>query len=142
MAVSVVVGVDYSPPSKKALDAAVVLAQGLHANLVLVYASTPLPRGARPARLDALSQVTAEIDAHELEQLATTWAKQAAKKVTLDVVTRAGPASEVILEEAADRKAAYIVVGSHGRTGLQRVVMGSVASAVVRGSKIPVLVVP
>lgn len=138
----VVVGVDSSAPSKKALDAAVTLAAQLKAKLVLVYATTPLPLGARPPRLDALSQVTADIDAHELEKVATTWAKDAAKAVPLDIVAREGPAAQALIAEAQARKASYLVVGSHGRTGLKRVVMGSVASAVVRDSKIPVLVVP
>lgn len=140
--VTVVVGVDYSPPSKKALDAAVELAKSLKASLVLVYAATPLPPGTRTGHLDALSQVNAEIDADELHRLATTWAKAASKHVPLDVVSRPGRPDEVLLDEAKSRKAAYVVVGSHGRTGLKRVVLGSVAQAVVRDSKIPVLVVP
>lgn len=47
-----------------------------------------------------------------------------------------------ILDAAHRIKADLIVVGTHGRTGLPRVLMGSVAEAVVRRSDIPVLVVP
>lgn len=49
---------------------------------------------------------------------------------------------EQILETARRCAAALIVLGTHGRTGLRRVLMGSVAEAVVRTAATPVLVVP
>jgi nucleotide-binding universal stress UspA family protein len=52
-----------------------------------------------------------------------------------------GNAADVIVEMASDLLAALVVVGTHGRTGLQRMVMGSVAEAVVRRAGCPVLVV-
>jgi nucleotide-binding universal stress UspA family protein len=137
-----VVGVDFSKPSKKALDAAVALAKKLEASLVLVYASTPLPLGAKRGHLDPVTQVQAEIDADEFKRLSTTWAKQAGKSVKVEVVARAGKPATVVLAVAKARKALYVVVGSRGHSGLKRVVLGSVAQAIVRGSRIPVLVVP
>jgi len=50
------------------------------------------------------------------------------------------PAAE-ILREADERKASLIVMGTHGRTGVRRLVMGSVAERVVRGAACSVLVV-
>lgn len=50
--------------------------------------------------------------------------------------------ADQILEAAHQMKANLIVLGTHGRTGLPRVLMGSVAEAVVRHSDAPVLVVP
>lgn len=49
---------------------------------------------------------------------------------------------EHILEVARTRAADLIVMGTHGRTGLRRVLLGSVAEAVVRHATTPVLVVP
>jgi len=47
------------------------------------------------------------------------------------------------IERIADEIApAFIAIGTHGRTGLTRLLMGSVAEGVVRGARVPVLVVP
>ena len=43
---------------------------------------------------------------------------------------------------ASEIKPGFVVIGSHGRTGLNRLVMGSVAEGVVRNSPVPVMVVP
>lgn len=52
-----------------------------------------------------------------------------------------GNPADVIIETASDLLANLVVVGTHGRKGLQRMVMGSVAEAVVRSAGCPVLVV-
>ena len=137
-----VVGVDFSAPSKKALDAAVALAKRLGAELAVVHADSPLPLGADRAHLDPVSQVRAEVDADEVARLSATWVKQASASVKASFAHRPGKAADVVLAEARARKADYIVVGSHGRTGLKRAVLGSVAEAVMRGSTVPVVVVP
>lgn len=58
------------------------------------------------------------------------------------VVRTGGNPSQLILEEAAKRDIDLIVVGTFGRTGLKRVLLGSVAQNVIGGAKCPVLVVP
>jgi nucleotide-binding universal stress UspA family protein len=52
-----------------------------------------------------------------------------------------GNAADVIVEMASDLLAAVVVVGTHGRKGVQRMLLGSVAEAVVRNAGCPVLVV-
>jgi nucleotide-binding universal stress UspA family protein len=47
----------------------------------------------------------------------------------------------VILEFAAEAKADLIIMGTHGRTGIDRILFGSVAAKIVRGADIPVLTV-
>lgn len=59
---------------------------------------------------------------------------------TEPTIVEGNPAS-AILQLAQDQKADVIVVGSHGRSGLARLILGSVAEGVVRRSPIPVLVV-
>ena len=137
----IVVAVDYSEPSRKALDAAVALAEDLGLPLVMVHALAPPPAGSGRS-LDPISQVKAEIGADEARELATTWASKARKRVEVETVAREGKAVEVVLDEAKRRKASLIVVGSHGRSGLGRAVLGSVAEAIVRTSKVPIVVVP
>jgi len=54
---------------------------------------------------------------------------------------RQGDPRDVVPALAASQKADLVVVGSHGRRGLARAVLGSVAEAIVRGSSVPVVVV-
>jgi nucleotide-binding universal stress UspA family protein len=57
-------------------------------------------------------------------------------------VIEEGEAAAAICREAAARRADVIVVGSHGRTGVRRLFLGSVSERVVRHAPCPVLVVP
>ena len=61
--------------------------------------------------------------------------------VSVEVATRQGDPATAIVEEADDWKADLIVVGSHGRTGIQRLLLGSVAQAVVSRARCSVEVV-
>jgi nucleotide-binding universal stress UspA family protein len=72
--------------------------------------------------------------------LAETAAKAADVPVT--VAGTAGDPADGILRYAADHGIDLIVVGTHGRTGVSRLLLGSVAERVVRGARCPVLVVP
>jgi len=51
------------------------------------------------------------------------------------------PAAEIIIDEALRWKADLIVIGTHGRSGLKRILLGSVAELVVRSAQAPVLLV-
>jgi nucleotide-binding universal stress UspA family protein len=52
-----------------------------------------------------------------------------------------GPAAAAIVEAASFEKADLIVMGTHGRSGLGRLVLGSVAESVLRGTTTPILIV-
>lgn len=56
-------------------------------------------------------------------------------------MTEGGPAAE-ILRVAEERKASVIVIATHGRTGVVRFALGSVADRVIRGASCPVLLIP
>jgi nucleotide-binding universal stress UspA family protein len=57
------------------------------------------------------------------------------------VVERGVNPAEIIARQAKKLKAAMIIMGSHGRTGLQRLILGSVAERTIRYSDCPVLIV-
>ena len=61
--------------------------------------------------------------------------------ITLDTMILTGRPEEGIVKAAEFKQASLIVVGSHGRTGLKRLLMGSVAERVIGHAKCPVLVV-
>jgi nucleotide-binding universal stress UspA family protein len=67
---------------------------------------------------------TAEAAASEL--------KQANPRLAVEAIAVSGDPRDVIVQKASDWNADLIVLGSHGRTGLQRWLLGSVAESVVR----------
>jgi universal stress protein A len=64
-----------------------------------------------------------------------------AKKVDVIFDVKKGVPAEVILGEQKEKKIDLIVIASHGKTGILKQLMGSVAEKVVKGSKCPVMVV-
>ena len=62
--------------------------------------------------------------------------------VTCKAVTRSGREDEEILKFAKEEKVDLIVMGTHGRTGVENVFFGSVAEKVLRQSPIPVFIIP
>jgi nucleotide-binding universal stress UspA family protein len=75
---------------------------------------------------------------------AVSYVEKLAKEagVVFEKVVREGNPGEMIIDFARDAKMSVIVMGSVGRTGLDKFLLGSVAEKVVRNSKIPVLTVP
>lgn len=61
--------------------------------------------------------------------------------VTLDTVTEVGRPSRTIVSYAEENDYDHIIMGSHGREGITRVLLGSVAESVVRRSSVPVTIV-
>lgn len=136
----ILVPYDFSQHSEHALDWAIALAEKWQARLELVHAVHPLPQTA------AFSQ-----DVHarsEQKQLATAREsleairaqKTEGTTVLLDCHVRLGMPSQAICDEAKAQKTDLIVMGSHGRTGLSHVLVGSVAEWVTRYAPCPVLV--
>lgn len=130
------VATDFSASSKAALSAAAVLARRLNARVALVHAAEPSGSlQADPLRVDELSR---KRYAGRLQKMIS--ASRADEAVTDKVVITGNPV-EVILNQAKRRKADLIVVGTHGRRGMSRLILGSVAEAVVRRALCPVFVV-
>jgi len=63
-------------------------------------------------------------------------------EITFEIITRSGRADEEILEFAKKEKVDLIVIGTHGRTGIEHALFGSVAEKVLRRSPIPVFIIP
>lgn len=80
------------------------------------------------------------------EDLANNYKKHYVKKidngVKFEIVTRSGREDNEILKFAKDEKVDLIVMGTHGRTGIEHVFFGSVAEKVLRHSPFPVFIIP
>ncbi|MCK4784182.1 MAG: universal stress protein [Desulfobacteraceae bacterium] len=63
-------------------------------------------------------------------------------EIKFEIITRSGREDEEILEFAKKEKVDLIVMGTHGRTGIEHALFGSVAEKVLRRSPIPVFIIP
>ncbi len=134
----IVVATDFSACSREAVTLAVELALRFNASLTLVHVwEIPPSAGLEYAASDYVSEL---VDASQA-QLDRELQNVKAILPTAEAELRSGIAAEGIIEAAKARRADLIVVGSHGRTGLKRALLGSVAEKVVRWSTLPVLTV-
>ncbi len=131
--------VDFSDASRKAVRYAHEFAKGMGANLFLLNVVEP-----RPMAVDmSLSYVPLEEDLEKAarEDLEEIIKAEREQGVEVDADVQIGTPSEVILEKADELDVNLVILGSHGKTGLSRLLMGSVAESVVRKAKCPVLIV-
>jgi nucleotide-binding universal stress UspA family protein len=138
----ILVPIDFSAGSDYALKYAAVLARKFRARIIVFHALEPL----------ILGDIYGFPGSPEIAGLNEELRRSASRRVTLLVarlrkrglrsqgVIEHGPAAHAILEQAA-KSADLVVMGTHGRSGFSRLLMGSVAEKVVRGAHHPVLTV-
>lgn len=128
--------VDGSPNSERATERALDLAKS-YGGVVLATTVVDAPSEYHiydKLMLELLDKAKAATDA--VRQ------KAAAMEVVVECYVRQGDPASSILDLVDEASADLVVMGSHGRTGLRRLLMGSVADEVMHTSKAPVLVVP
>lgn len=125
---------DFSANSQAAWEMACALARDYRARLLLVHVEPPLPVFSEFA-------VPPEcVDQSALErQLAQIKATDSALTVNCKLLV--GDEASEINKFAEENRADLIVMGTHGRTGLGRLLMGSVAETVLREAPCPVLTI-
>jgi len=138
----ILVPVDGSECSLQALDFAVDLAVKLRGDIVVCHVidlarAAVLSGGEGALVAGCLAEVRNEAGAILEEAV-----KRAGARVPVSQQTAVGDPVAEIRHVASTVDAAFVVMGSHGRNGLSRLLMGSVAEGVVRGSAVPVMVVP
>lgn len=133
--------VDFGDPSRVALDQAAALAHRFEAELRLIHVVALPPSSADQALVT--SSTLADVQVKQDEEMLARWRAEAEKRARRPVRTRlltGDPATE-ILRDAREEHCDLVVVGTHGRTGVTRLVLGSVAERVARRSPCAVLVV-
>ncbi|HWP59822.1 MAG TPA: universal stress protein [Candidatus Acidoferrales bacterium] len=133
------VAVDFSPVAESALDHAVTLARERKGKIVLLHViPTTLVFPADRMAFDLYRLM--ERNAREnLSRLVRRKRLQASDYRL--VLVRAADTAEAIARQAKKFRAAMIVMGSHGRTGFKRFLIGSVAEKTLRYATCPVLIV-
>ena len=134
---------DFSKASRPAFTTALGLAKGNHASLLVVHALTFVPPSLGseylPPRVIDQLEASAWAGARvELKKL-VGFARRAGVRSSGVIVM--GSPYEQITRAARSRRADVIVIGTHGRTGLTKALLGSVAMRVLATARCPVLTV-
>jgi nucleotide-binding universal stress UspA family protein len=133
---------DYSEFSTAALDYAAALAASYGSHLRVLHVVTPFPITAPYLDVPGDARLYETAAEQARVSLAAEAARVARPGFTVDVETREGSAVHEILEAATGWPADLIVMGTHGRGGFERLVLGSVAEKVLRKATCAVLAVP
>lgn len=140
----ILVALDGSETSLRGLSEAIRVAKGTGARLLLVHVLNALvleSEIASTAYYQALADALRESGTKILDHAATL-AREAGVSFEQTLVEKIGAyASHEIIAQAKEWNADLIVLGTHGRRGLKRLVMGSDAEMVLRRSPVPVLMV-
>jgi universal stress protein A len=135
----ILIALDGSAAAAHAGEVGGELARSLTAEIALVHAIDPALGFAPESGVAAADLIS--LAEQEGRALLAAFPPRARLAVPPYQFMDVGKPAEVILRVAAEWKADMIVIASHGRGGMRRLVLGSVAEAVMRRSDCPVLVV-
>ncbi len=143
---NILVPLDFSEHATQALRLAVKLARSSGGTLTLLHVGLAPGVGSYdlggygvpvPDTLVQLHEEAAREQEHALQKLGR---EEVPADVSWRAVTREGAAAEEVLAQATEGGHDVIVMGTHGRGGLQRAFLGSVTERVLRSAPVPVLV--
>jgi nucleotide-binding universal stress UspA family protein len=138
---SVLCPVDFSEHSRLALQYAEAVALRGNATLTVTYANDPLLVAAAAAALH--DRHIAKRSASELRAFVdATLAASSQKRMRAKSDVSIGDPADEIMRAAARRRSDLIVLGTHGLTGADRLIMGSTTLSVLQRTTVPVLAVP
>jgi universal stress family protein len=139
----IILPVDFGKTTDKLVEGAVKFAKETNGRICLIHIA-PMDIGFSVGDLGM--QYIPEIEENEIKQelleINALEQRIVAQGVDCEHLLKQGIAKEMILEYAKEKKADYIVMGSHGRSGLYDVFIGSLTKELTKLSPIPVLVIP
>ena len=140
----ILLATDLSPASEPALRCAAALAIRMDAGLVLLHVVSEkeldgLAKAHQPRH--PVDLIYSELQEAVREQYRRAVPDEVRRFLHAEVLVVPGVPSEEIIRIAAAEGTDLIITGTHGRTGLRRILMGSVAEGVLRGAPCPVLTV-
>jgi nucleotide-binding universal stress UspA family protein len=147
---------DGGEPSCKALEAAIAIAEKYNARIYALRVVAPVPPLAGPgyapmvgAGYESMAIKGYDVPLYQQEllksaenDLSQVVAKKVPKKIKITREVKIGTPAEVIIEFAREKNIDIIIMATHGRTGISRFMIGSVAEKTIRQSTIPLLVIP
>ncbi|MEM7435329.1 MAG: universal stress protein [Myxococcota bacterium] len=133
---------DFSENAEHALGYAVELAKGLGAEIHLLHVPVVPTYVLMDLSYSPGPEVVTQIHEEAKAALAERAEKVSAAGVPHTVATRSGTVHEVVRDYAIEHSVDLIILGTHGRSGVSKLIYGSVTERVVKTAKTPVLAVP
>lgn len=137
----VLVPVDFSACSEKALTYAVQFAKEFGATLDIVYVVPPFMPPHEVMMLPEYTRVQEDMVAKGETKLASLVLQKVPQGIPAETFVRSGRPATEITKAAADLKADLIIISTHGHSGWHRVLLGSTVENVIRHAPCPVLTV-
>lgn len=148
----ILVAIDYNPTAKLIANAGFELAKSMNAEVILLhvvadytyYSSldySPILGFDSFSNLGAIQSNTVM----ELQNAAKDYLEKIKDQLgdtSVQTMIKEGDTGDAILDAAKESAADIIVMGTHGRRGLDKILMGSVAQKVLRNSDIPMFIIP
>ena len=141
---SILVPTDFSEYSDRAIKQAVDIAEQNNAKIYMIHVVDVLQQCAIDycIPLEVMQKVQSDSEKEAAKKMQAEANKiLQSKKIEVAFDVKSGTPYEAILQEQQERKADLIVIASHGRTGILKSLIGSVAERVMREAKCPVLLV-
>ncbi len=149
---NVLIALDYAPTAQKVAEMGYNLAQAMHAQAILLHVTSDVSfyssLNYSPIMgfggLDSIDSVQTD-DEDGLRKVAQDYLDKSKKYLAdekIQTIVKSGVIGETILDAALETKADIIVIGTHSRRGLEKILVGSVAENVLLHSFIPLLIIP
>jgi len=141
--INIILPVDFGEKTDQLVDGAVKFAKEVNGKICLIHVA---PTDIGFAIGDMGYQYFPEVEENEIREELVLLNKINQRVLAQDVecehILKQGIAKDIILEYCDLKNASYIVMGSHGRSGIYDVFVGSLTKGLTKSSKIPVLVLP
>ena len=148
----ILIALDYDPTAQKVAETGYELAKAMNATTILLHVTSDVTQY---AYLDyspimgfggfgAANTLEKDTDG-QLKKVAEQYLAGSKKHLgddKIQTMVRSGVFGETILTTATELKVNIIVMGTHGRRGLEKVLVGSVAENVLHHSTIPIMIIP
>ena len=141
--INIVLPVDFGESTDRLITEAIKFAKQVQGKIMLIHVA---PADIGFAIGDMGFQYFPEVEENEVKEellrLNSTEQRIIAQGVDCEHLLKQGVAGDIILDYVAEKKADFLVMGSHGRSGMYDVFVGSLTKKLTRRSTIPVLVIP
>jgi len=137
----ILVPTDFSVAAETALDQAIGLASKLGAKVYVLHAYQLPVVGFPDGVLVPTAEIASRVVTWAQSELAACVAKRKGSTVEIVPILKQADPREAVLAVAEEVSADLVIMGTHGRRGIARALIGSTAEAVVRTSPVPVMTV-
>ncbi len=148
----VLIALDYDPSAQKVAEAGYEMAKSMNAQVYLLhvvsdatyYSSlnySPIMGFDSFSNMDVV-QTEAVVELQEAAKDYLDKSRQHLGDPSIETISRGGDFGDTIIDVATEINADIIIMGTHSRRGLEKILMGSVAEKVLRRSAVPMYIIP